>query len=139
MNIFWVHYFYFIDKLPSNLKKELNNFNFFFSQNDQRKVEIGNIYDQSRSKYIPSCPMTDHYFDPWVSKNPVRNIKSKIYRFTPDWIFMKVNQPLTTNPPQPTFYACSQRYFRNNIAFKRYDFSGRQCNNIQMIAIKNKW
>ena len=30
MNIFWVRYFYLVDKLPWNLKKELNNFQFFF-------------------------------------------------------------------------------------------------------------
>ena len=50
---------------------------------------------------------------------------------------MKVDQSFTTNLSQPTFYACSQRYFRNNNASTRCDFSGRQCNNFQMIAIKN--
>ena len=64
MNTFWVRYFYFVDKLPWNLKKELNNFQFFFSWNDQTKLEISKIYDRSSGKYVRSCLMTECYFDP---------------------------------------------------------------------------
>ena len=45
-------------------QKESKEFSIFCSQDDQTKLEIGKIYDQSSGKYIWSCPMTECYFDP---------------------------------------------------------------------------
>ena len=37
----------------------------FSSQNDCTKLEMGKIYNQSSCKYVRSCLMTEHYFDPY--------------------------------------------------------------------------
>ena len=33
-------------------------------QNNQKELEIGQIYDQLSGKYVWSCLMTEYYFDP---------------------------------------------------------------------------
>ena len=50
---FWVCYFYFVDKFPWNLKWN----SISSSQNDQKKLEIGKMYDRSSGKYVWSCLM----------------------------------------------------------------------------------
>ena len=52
----------------------------FCSQNDWTNLEIGKIYDQLSGKYIRSCPMTEHYFDPWdKKKKKTKNFMAPFY------------------------------------------------------------
>ena len=53
-------------KVSLKPRKELNYFQFFCSENDQRKVEIRKVYDRSSGKSILSCQLTERYFDPPV-------------------------------------------------------------------------